>query len=231
MTTDLDSWLATIAGVLCGACNGSELDNTGEKWCNACHGQGRTWPIPLWEVCGPLSDWLEEQGDYIRAKLVRPRLFDSGTGLSASRPSVITGNHSWADWSWLPDPKPPQGMKKDQAHITVSEAARRLKLLWRKPLVCKEVCGAIHDPACDLAGGPGYFPKTLIIGDGPVEVPEESAVCPCGARLGVTWKGVWVGYCTGRGGLAEPPAITKAVEIAEQWAANHLILVPKEVLT
>ena len=227
--TDLDSWLAGIEGEKCGRCDGTgRLNVIGNAVdCPACSGQGRIWPILLWEVCGPLSDWLEEQGDYVRAKLVRPRLFNSGVGLSASRPSVVTGNHSWADWLWLPDPKPPKGMKREAAHIAMHEAARRLRLLWRKPC---DGCGGtgIADQnvwPCAACSARGYFPQTLIIGDGPVEVPAGNGQCP-GESLVVYFRddNRWHPVCSGK------KALSRHNE-AEQWAANHLLRVPKEVLT
>ena len=237
--TDLDSWLAAIAGEKCEACGGSEADNTGKKWCKACHGEGRTWSIPLWQLCGPLSDWCEEQGDSVRAKLVRPaasRMLAFGSHPWPWRitvPSVEGVTDNWY-WRWLPD------SKGDEKHLPLREAARRLKLLWRKPC---EKCGetgrmakALYSsrakedwPKCETCSGCGYFSQQLVVGDGPVEVPADVAVCVCGKPLIVNVLGQsWSWECVCKRTNRTSPAASLDVE---QWAANHLLRVPKEALT
>ena len=235
-TTDLDSWLAAIEGEKCGRCKGrGRLNVIGNAVdCPDCHGKGRIWPILLWEVCGPLSDWCEEHGDYVRAKLVRPTQrfppFTLNPGRTPSISHTPYGVHDEWYWRWLPD------SKGDEQHLPLHEAARRLLLLWRKPC---EKCGetgrmakALYSsrakedwPKCETCSGCGYFSQQLVVGDGPVEVPESVAKCPKHEELLLTrwhddhWLTPVCRYC---------PTL---VEPAIQWAANHLLRVPKEVLT
>ena len=227
--TDPDSWLAAIAGEKCGRCDGTgRLNVIGNAVdCPTCHGQGRTWSIPLWELCGPLSDWCEEQGDSVRARLVRPFKRPAFDFDPFSSPSVNEEPYGIRDewyWPWLPE------SKGDDKHLPLHELARRLRLLWRKPC---DGCGGtgIADQnvwPCAACSARGYFPQTLVVGDGPVEVPESVATAR-GRKLSAVWEGEWIVERVKELKTSDLP--TGGFLAAREWAANHLLRVPKEVLT
>ena len=227
--TDLDSWLAAIAGERCERCKGFGFayqcnefgESDGIKYpCKPCHGKGRTWSIPLWELCGPLSDWLEEQGDYVRARLVRPKT--QGPDMH-DQPSIWAEDGRCFWWLWLPD------SKGDEKHLPLHELARRLRLLWRKPC---DGCGGtgIADQnvwPCAECSARGHFPQTLVVGDGPVEVPESVATAR-GRKLSAVWEGEWIVDRVKELKTSDLP--TGGFLAAREWAANHLLRIPPEVL-
>ena len=82
-------------------------------------------------------------------------------------------------------------------------------------------------PKCETCSGLGYFPQTLIIGDGPVEVPESVATAR-GRKLSAVWEGEWIVERVKELKTSDLP--TGGFLAAREWAANHLLRIPPEVL-
>ena len=226
--------LAVIAagGEKCGPCEGKgwEWDTAPYGYgrhrekCTVCNGTGKIPPPDLIHTLTthPALDWLEERND-VRRELVRPLFVADEVWTSRFRESVFGKPTFYQSrevfaWHWLPDAR-----NNERDHLSPAEAARRLLLLFRKPCGrCIGSGGMTNKEAewenCPRCSSLGYFPQTLIYDAEIVDVPRAVA-----RDAQVHW---WPGIAKWVSSTMDAAAHLRV----EQWAANHLLRIPKEAV-